>query len=234
MTRSAGLSALIADGVFLAHEAQLQIVDRFGDHEHWDVDLATRQFRFTGPTSATLPLQLLGSAAPGPRSWLWGWANPSGYAPEIVAAASAARQLGDRFRIPELVAGEVAFDDPAPAGEPEPGYQLGWDLSIAARVASGIWFGYSGRVEGGTRVWMLLEGLTFDLPSAPRVLRVIGEGLSSTTVTDHRRAVASYATLRGIPFDGVRLSLPDGVIAVEFDQLGRVAALNGTALPGRA
>ncbi|TPW72364.1 DUF6882 domain-containing protein [Schumannella sp. 10F1B-5-1] len=231
MTRSPGLSALVADGVFLAHEAQLHLTDLFGEHERWDVDLENRQFRFTGPTPATLPLQLLGSAAPGPRSWLWGWANPSGYGPEVLAGANAARALGERYRIPELVGGEVPFDDPAPEQEPEPGYELGWDLSIAARVASGIWFGYSGRVQGGTRVWMLLEGLELPAPSTPRVARIIGEALMTTTVTDHRRAVSSYAALRGIAWDGATLTLPDGRLSVTFDEQGRLAGLNGTAGP---
>jgi hypothetical protein len=227
--RSPGLAALVDDGVFLTLEAQLQLADEVGDHS-WGVDLAAGEFRFEGERPATHPVQLLGSAAPGPRSWLWGWANPSGYPEAVLRAGVAARDLGAQYGIPELASPEVSFDVEE-RDDVEPGYALAYDLSIAARVASRTWFGYSGQVQGGTRVWMLLEGRELAAPDVLRVSRVIAEGLTSTTVTDHRRAVGSYAALRGLPWDGALLQLPNGEVTVEFDELGRIANLAATARP---
>ncbi|OIH95169.1 DUF6882 domain-containing protein [Curtobacterium sp. MCBA15_001] len=225
MTRSRGLDALITDGVFLAHEAQLAMADRLGDHDHWDVDLAAGEFRITGPQPATFPVQLLGSAAPGPRSWLWGWGNPTQFAPQVLTAALTTRAFGEQHDVPELVQAEVPFGD----GGPEAGYELGWSLSIAARLASGTWFSYSGEVGGGTRVWMLLEGMLFDPPSVPRMLRVFGEALQTIEVNDHRRAVGTWAQLRGVPWDGRTMTLSDGSLSVDFDDQGRIRDLRGSS-----
>ena len=230
--RSPGLQALLDDAAFLAHEAQLHLADLHGVEARWDVDLAAGTFTFEGTSGrVTYPVQLLGSAAPGPRSWLWGWANPSGYSPQVLRAANAARALGEAYGIPELLAGEVPFDL-VEAGEGiAPGYTLSADLARACSIASGTWFTYGGGIAGGTRVWMLLEGLTLPASDFPRVLRVLGEVLSSGTISDHRRAIASYATLRGLPWDGARLRLPDGEVAITFDDHGRIAQLQGSNGP---
>ncbi|TDB97343.1 hypothetical protein E1267_39945 [Nonomuraea longispora] len=64
-------------------------------------------------------LPSLGSAAPGPRSWLWAWANPSGFPPEVAAASATLRDFGQRHGIPELASAEVPFDAlPRTPGEP--------------------------------------------------------------------------------------------------------------------
>ncbi|WP_144761845.1 DUF6882 domain-containing protein [Curtobacterium sp. 9128] len=229
MTRSGGMDALIDDGVFLAHEAQLALVDRFGDHDHWDVDLAAGVFHFSGANPATFPVQFVGTAAPGPRSWLWAWANPGEQAEQVRSAAMATRAMGERMGVPELVQAEVPFDIEPADDEPRAGYELGWSMSIAARLASGTWFGYSADVGGGTRIWLLLEGLLFDAPSVPRMMRVFSEGIDTIEVRDHRRAVASWASLRGVPWDGHTMQLSDGTLSVRFDDRGRLAGLDGTA-----
>ncbi|MGH9214466.1 MAG: hypothetical protein ACRD2C_27925 [Acidimicrobiales bacterium] len=68
-------------------------------------------------------------------------------------------------------------------------------------------------------------------------MRVVAESLGTAMVSDHRRALASYARLRGLPAAGtdgtaVRLQLPDGEMAVAFDHSGRISNLSGQA--GRA
>jgi len=235
--RSPGLTALVDDAAFLGHEAQLHLTDLHGSDARWGVDLAEGTFTFDGGpgdggAGATYPVQLLGSAAPGPRSWLWGWANPSGYSEQVLRAATAARTLGETYGIPELTSGEVPFDDEGSdeaRGEPAPGYAVSADLARAAAVASGTWFTYSGAVAGGTRVWMLLEGLTLPPATFPRVSRVLPEVLQSGVVTDHRRALASYATLRDLGWDGTRLVLPDGALAISFDEHGRISGISGSS-----
>ncbi|MCJ1714033.1 DUF6882 domain-containing protein [Curtobacterium sp. VKM Ac-2922] len=231
MTRSRGFDALVTDGVFLAYEAQLQFADRHDDHDHWDIDLAAGTLRFTGPQPGEFRIQLLGSAAPGPRSWLWGWANPSQFPPSVLAAATATRAFGEQYDVPELTQPEVPFGEQRQADPAEAGYEFAWSLSIAARLATGSWFAFGAPVGGGTRAWVLLEGMLFDAPSVPRIVRVFGEAIGTIDVTDHRRAVGSWASLRGVPWDGRTLTLPDGTVSVEFDELGRIRNLQGSAGP---
>ncbi|PWD50221.1 hypothetical protein C8046_05630 [Serinibacter arcticus] len=230
--RSPGLRALVDDAAFLSHEAQLHLTDLHGEDARWGVDLAAGTFSFDGEHQATYPVQLLGSAAPGPRSWLWGWANPSGYSPQVLRAATATREVGERYGIAELTSGEVAFDPadaPGAPQEPTPGYALSADLARAAAIASGTWFTYSGAVAGGTRVWMLLEGLTLPPATFPRVGRLLPEVLSTGAVTDHRRALSSYAVLRDLGWDGTTLSLADGAFAFTFDDAGRITNIHGSS-----
>jgi hypothetical protein len=229
MTRSRGLDVLIADGVFLAWEAQLQLADRYDDHERWSVDLEAGTLRFTGAHPGEFSVQLLGSAAPGPRSWLWGWANPSRYPASVLAAANATRAFGERLDVPELVQGEVPYGEHRQSDPADAGYEFAWDLSIAARLATGTWFAFGGHVGGGARLWVLLEGVLFDAPTVPRTIRVFGEGIQTTEVHDHRPAVGSWASLRGVPWDGRTLTLPDGTVSVDFDDLGRIRDLQGSA-----
>lgn len=223
--RSPGLAALVCDAVFCAHEARLFLADRLGNAA-WSVDVAAGTVDFAGPRPARFGMQVIGSAAPGPRSWLWAWANPSGFGPHVLGAAQAARSTGARYGIPELTAAELSFDPDEPGREP--GLQPAYDLALAVHAVTRSWFGYSGQVPGGTRVWLVLDGLALPPPSLPRTLRVLSEALTTTTVTDHRRAVTSYAALRGAPWDGTFLRLPDGVVHVVFDQYGRLANLSGT------
>lgn len=225
--RSPGLAALVADAAFIAHEAQVQLTEQHGT-QPWDVDLSAGRFTFGTPgrrDATTYGVQLLGSAAPGPRTWLWSWANPHGYQPGVLRAAEATHRLGEQYSVPELTAGEVPFDVPAAGSPDEPGMALGYALSLAARVASRTWFAYSGRVSGGTRVWMLLDGPVLPAPQALRTAGLFDEVLRSGIVTDHRRAVTSYAALRGVPWDGEALVLPDGRVAVRFDDQGSVSSI---------
>jgi hypothetical protein len=231
--RSPGLDALISDGVLMTHEAQLLVADTWGE-AGWGVDLATGVFRFGDPTPAEFGVQLLGSTAPGPRSWLWSWANPSGYSAAVTAAAIAVRALGEQYGIPELTEGEVPFDPDDEERDPRPGYLLAWDLSIAARVATRTWAGYSGEIGGGSRAWMLLEGIELPAPTAVRTSRVIAEVFGTMVVPDHRRAVSSYAAFRGLAWDGATLTLPDGAFTLTFDDLGRLSNVSGTMGPTSA
>lgn len=76
---------------------------------------------------------------------------------------------------------------------------------------------------------MLFEGVLFVPPTVPRMVRVFSEGLQTTEVHDHRRAVGSWASLRGVPWDGRTLTLADGTITVDFDELGRIRDLQGSS-----
>ncbi|MBN3585830.1 hypothetical protein JYB64_25910, partial [Algoriphagus aestuarii] len=93
---------------------------------------------------------LLGTAAPGPRSWLWAWANPSGFPEELTRLSAELRAHGERLGIPELTRAEIPFAE-LPKN-PEHPVQVAFLFAEAAKALSGCWTFYTGEVSGGTRV----------------------------------------------------------------------------------
>jgi hypothetical protein len=177
-------------------------------------------------------VHLLGTAAPGPHSWLWSWANPSGFAPAVTALAEWLRGFGEQHGIAELTTAEVPFADLP--GAPDNAAAAAWALVDAAKAASGRWTGYIPDTGGGTYAAFLIEHPQFELPppEGPRVMRVFQQGLAELAITDHRRAVQSYAVARGLGGtsmeDGsMALSGPGIAANVTFDAWGRVSAITG-------
>ncbi|MGW6228188.1 DUF6882 domain-containing protein [Cellulosimicrobium cellulans] len=220
------LQELVDDAAFLSHEHQLQLADDHGD-DAWGAEMTEGTFTFTAAAgeATTCRLQFLGTAAPGPGSWMWAWNNVNGFPDDVLRAAEKTRETGLR----EATEAELPLTDDLP-----------YRLALAAKAVTGTWTHYSGPVGGGTRAWFLLDAddLVLPAPSVPRVVRVLSEGLLSVTVVDHRRAVASYAAARGLETaddDGALvLTLPDGSVVVRFDERGRVAGIAATARPASA
>ncbi|WP_175008902.1 DUF6882 domain-containing protein [Cellulosimicrobium sp. TH-20] len=216
------LQDLVDDAAFLSHEHQLHLSDLHGD-DAWAADMTTGVFTFTAPDggTATCRLQFLGTAAPGPGTWMWAWQNVNGFPDGVLTAAESARRTGLR----EAAEPELPLAD-----------DLAHRLALAAKAVTGSFTHYSAPVGGGTRAWFLLDDadLALPAPSVPRVVRTLSEGLLSVTVVDHRRAVASYASARGLPAaeDGtgaVVLDVPDGTVTVRFDERGRIAGISASS-----
>ncbi|MET3976222.1 DUF6882 domain-containing protein [Cellulosimicrobium sp. 4261] len=216
------LQDLVDDAAFLSHEHQLHLSDLHGD-DAWAADMTTGVFTFTAPdgVTATCRLQFLGTAAPGPGTWMWAWQNVNGFPDGVLTAAESARRTGLR----EAAEPELPLAD-----------DLAHRLALAAKAVTGSFTHYSAPVGGGTRAWFLLDDadLALPAPSVPRVVRTLSEGLLSVTVVDHRRAVASYASARGLPAveDGtgaVVLDVPDGTVTVRFDERGRIAGISASS-----
>ncbi|WP_051028268.1 DUF6882 domain-containing protein, partial [Cellulosimicrobium cellulans] len=216
------LQDLVDDAAFLSHEHQLHLTDLHGD-DAWAADLTTGVFTFTAPDggTATCRLQFLGTAAPGPGTWMWAWQNVNGFPDAVLTAAESTRRTGLR----EAAEPELPLAD-----------DLAHRLALAAKAVTGSFAHYSAPVGGGTRAWFLLDDadLALPAPSVPRVVRTLSEGLLSVTVVDHRRAVTSYASARGLPAveDGtgaVVLDVPDGTVTVRFDERGRIAGISASS-----
>ncbi len=216
------LQDLVDDAAFLSHEHQLHLSDLHGD-DAWAADMTTGVFTFTAPDggTATCRLQFLGTAAPGPGTWMWAWQNVNGFPEAVLTAAESARRTGLR----------EAAEPELPLAE-----DLAHRLALAAKAVTGSFTHYSAPVGGGTRAWFLLDDadLALPAPSVPRVVRTLSEGLLSVTVVDHRRAVASYASARGLSAveDGtgaVVLDVPDGTVTVRFDERGRIAGISASS-----
>lgn len=229
MTSPLTLDAVVDDAAFLSYEYQLHLADvgeRLGDHK-WHVDLTTRTFELVGERGTLrTTVHLLGSTAENPGSWLWGWANPSGFSAEVTALGKQTADFGRQHDLPELAGAEHPLTPDIAAR-----------LVDAVKVVTGHWTAYSGPIGPGSRAYFLIDAPELALPAAtlPRCLRTFGESMGTGMVHDHRRAVASYARLRGLPVatqpDGsqTRLQLSDGDLAIEFDDQGRISTMSGTA-----
>jgi hypothetical protein len=218
------------DAALLSFEHQLHLSEVIGEHS-WEVDLEVPRFAFTGehPVTATA-MHLLGSAAPGPRSWLWAWANPTGYRQEVIWLSEQLRDFGKQYGIPQLSEPEVPFDDLP--GSPTDPAQVASLMMEAAKAVSKRWTGYQGSVGGGTRVGMLIEHPTFVLPApeGPRVARVLQQGLMELRFNEHRRGFRAYALNRGLRLQENETQLfvegPAFTATVHFDEHHRVSNMN--------
>lgn len=218
---------LLDDAALLSFEHQLHLSEMLGEHS-WEADLAEPRFGFTGdhPLRCTA-VHLLGSAAPGPRSWLWGWANTAGYKQEILALGEQVRSFGEQHGIRELAAAEVPFH--VLPGSPEDPALVAGMMTEATKAITGRFTSYNGLVGGGTRAAFAVEHPEFQLPApaGPRVMRVLQQSLTDLQLSDHRRAFHSYGMRRGLTTEFIgpqlHLSAPGMSAKVDFDDLGRVS-----------
>lgn len=229
------LPDILDDAALFSLEHQLHLEEFLGEH-HWNVDLQEPRFEFTGERPLVCErFHLLGSAAPGPQSWMWGWANPSGFPAELTGLGAAVRDFGRDNDIPALAEAEVPFG--TLPGSPEEAHLALYPLTEAAKLLTGRWFAYNGEAGGGTRVSFIIEhpDLRLPRPTPMRVMRILQEGVAGLRLSDPKRAVYTYARLRGLSprftdADRRTLSLTGTDLGVEvgFDDLNRVVKIGGT------
>lgn len=227
------LANVLDDAALLSFEHQMHLSEVLGEHS-WAVNLAEHRFEFqcADRTLVCTGMHLLGSAAPGPQSWLWSWANPSGYSAEVTAVAKSLQEFGARNGIPELASAEVPFSAFGPEIE---SHQVSWTMMELAKPISGHWTSYQGNVGNGTFAAFLVEHPELQLPpaSGPRLMRVLSQGIAELGLTDHRRAVHSYLTRRGLSVafapDGSSLRFDSPAVngTIDFDEYGRLAGISG-------
>lgn len=223
------VTALIDDHMLACIERQLAFAEVIGQ-QAYEVDLQRGLVRFA--EGLELDVGLLGSAAPGPNSWLWGWANPTGYPDAVLAAARAARAFGEQHGVAELATGEVPLSEH-------------WDATkaaVAAIGATGVPLYLPLDAGGGTQVVLAVHRapeLSAPHPEPTRLGPTLNQAIAGGLVTDWRRALAAYARWRGGTAE------PDGAGAivlgpaggdtgarVEVDELGRVRSLSLTRAAG--
>ncbi|MGW4796378.1 DUF6882 domain-containing protein [Nonomuraea sp. NPDC004297] len=232
MQTSLTFADLLDDAAMLSLEHQVHLEEFLADH-NWHVDLQQPRFDFTGARTITCTaFHLLGTAAPGPGSWLWAWANPSGFSEVVVATSARLREFGLQYDIPQLAEAEVPFS--ALPGSPTEAHVAAGIMTEAAKAVTGLWTSYNGDAGGGTRAAFLVEHPDFRLPQPEpaRVMRIIPQALTIVPLHDHRRALHSYATKRGLGVDfggdGARLTGPGFEAVAEFDDRGRLSGLKAT------
>ena len=224
------LTDVLDDGAFISVERQRRLGDLVGADgpygDRWNVDLTVGVLSFTG-RDGTLetPAHVIGTAAPGPGTWMWAWQNVNGFPHAAVARSEQVRDFGTRFGLAELTTPEVPL-----RGEPR---QDAVEYAVVAGLVAGGWPHYTAAIGGSTIVALVVEEPRAALPepSAATAATVIGEALANGAVVDHRRALAAYAELRGLGLEGAGpemvLVAPDGRLSVRFDQLDRITGLKG-------
>ncbi|MEJ2870135.1 DUF6882 domain-containing protein [Actinomycetospora sp. OC33-EN08] len=220
---------LLDDHVFACVDRQMAFQEVIGDSGSYQVDLHEGRVRFT--TGLDLGVGLLGSAAPGPRSWLWAWANPTAYSPEVLAVAEQVRAFGEQHGVRELVTAEVPLDD-------------AWDATragIASVAASDVDVWLPVEAGGGTQVMLAVTEhppLPAPSPEPTRLGPVLNQVITLGVVTDWRRALRAYAAFRGgeLTEDGDHLELTpaggDSGARLELGADGRPASLEMTRAAG--
>ncbi|MDA0169419.1 hypothetical protein OJ998_10010 [Solirubrobacter taibaiensis] len=194
--------------------------------QRYEVDLVDGRAQLSDGTQ--FAVGLLGSAAPGPNTWLWGWANPSDYSDAVLAGAQRVQAYGQEHGIPELAEAEVALEEGV------------WDATraaIAATAVAGLPAWLPVQAEGGTQVML---GIESEVPPAPptveptRLGPVLSQAMSSWLIADWALALDAYAAHRGAPLrrEGNTLILEpaggDHGATIEIDDLGRITSLNMT------
>ncbi|RKS10315.1 hypothetical protein DFP74_6078 [Nocardiopsis sp. Huas11] len=226
------LADLFDDAALLSLEHRLHFGEVVGESD-WHVDLAVPRFEFTGRQPLTCErVHLLGSAAPGPQSWMWAWATPGAFPDDAVRVAGNIRDHGKRLGIRELAEPEVPFNVLQQAqGNPA---MIALLLTEAAKALSGHWMSFIGHVGQGTHVALLIKHPSFELgrPTPERTLRVIQQGVVEPSVSNPRRAVTSYARWRGLDQkaagegEGLLLTGAGFDLTVTFDGQDQVSAIN--------
>jgi hypothetical protein len=173
----------------------------------------------------TVRAELVGTEATDPGSWMWVWANPSGFPDPVTGAARHARGYGEQNGVAELTTAEVPLD----------GAPVGYRLTVVTCGLAGGYAFYPAPAAPGTTAYLLLDSPALALPPVrlTRVLTVLTAVTASGQVQDWRRALHTYAGQRGLevrPDDrGIELvhAGGEGSIRVDLDQLGRVANITG-------
>lgn len=204
---------------------QLALGDVISDRP-WDIDIRKGMLRFGDDLE--YPIQLLGTHAFEPRTWLWAWANTqSNLPPQLTEAALRIQQLGEKQSIETFT---------------EPSLELG-DITdhMIAMTCSGLEGGrcyYRAPYEGGA-----LFALLDDVPaqvlapvSLPRVSMVLMEVISQFDV-NHRRMVHSFLQQQGLRAKSngttsIRADrVGEGHVQISFDELGRISNIAATLGP---
>ena len=159
MTQALTLDDVVDDTTFVSFEHQLHLADtteRLGEF-NWQADLDARKLDFVGQETLATTVHMLGSTAENPGTWLWGWANPSGYSEEVTALGRQAAEFGRQYQIAELAEPEQPLTP-----------QIGARLTDTVKIVTDHWTSCSFEVSPGSTAYFLIDAPVLALP-APSV-----------------------------------------------------------------
>jgi hypothetical protein len=230
---STTLQDLVDRAVFYSTEVQTHFGGLIADAE-WEVDFTSDpHLTFSSADGVVLRGRphLIGSESSRDQTWLWGWENVNDFPDAVIGLSHDVRKFGAAEEVAELTTPELNLDE-----------ELALRLTLAAKEATGKWVHYPAEAGAGTTVWLLVDAAEVVLPE-PQVkvsVRALMQGLTQTTVSDHRAAIDWYVSKRGIPVrelpeGGLRMLFADGSADLSFDDERRISNCDmNTPLEGEA
>src|SRR5699024_10189560 len=230
---STTLQDLVDRAVFYSTEVQTHFGGLIADAE-WEVDFTSDpHLTFSSADGVVLRGRphLIGSESSRDKTWLWGWENVNDFPDAVIGLSHDVRKFGAAEEVAELTTPELDLDE-----------ELALRLTLAAKEATGKWVHYPAEAGAGTTVWLLVDAAEVLLPE-PQVkvsVRALMQGLTQTTVSDHRDAIDWYVRKRGIPArelpeGGLRMLFADGSADLSFDDERRISNCDMTTpLEGEA
>ncbi|MCC4596185.1 hypothetical protein NRY95_00555 [Xanthomonas campestris pv. phormiicola] len=216
--------ALLARHIGTAFARQMALADLLGERG-WRLDLAEGIAHFGDDLH--FPVQLLGSAAEDSASWLWAWANTASELPEnLLVAANALRECGERDGLAELATASLPLDDD------------GHTIALLAAALSARCY-YRGPYRGGALFFVLddVPAAVFAPCDDPRVLSLLGQ-LVAQFPLDHRAMTEGFLDDQGYALrrePGQTVATRGGSrITLAFDALDRLTQLQGSLAPQQA
>ncbi|MBT2587612.1 DUF6882 domain-containing protein [Arthrobacter sp. ISL-95] len=246
---------IVDDGAILFLETHHMQDDRFEEwgYERWHTadQFASVEFHFPGRSSKHLQTAFVGTSGPGPKSFLWGWANPN------VAATPAQKEVFDQvvafgrhYGIDELTNGEVPFTSIVPAfadeevrlsAEKAGSTLVAFKIATAVKMITGRANHFTSNIGRGSMAVVAYNHGSLELgpPSALTFQMRFMEAVAAGMIEDHRRAVESYARFRlqtpvTEPSPGtLEVTFDDGQATIAFDENNRLTTMNAslTGLP---
>lgn len=206
---------LLSTHLAMSLAKQEALANFLGDH-NWeaDLDLGTVDFG----DGRVFPIQLLGTEAEGPGTWLWAWANTSSQFPEtVLQAASQLHELGLKEGIAFLVEPETPLEDVS-------GHPVGL---IASGLCNADAY-YRGTYDGGAAVFLIYETPFGASPALAtvQVATTLTNAISLYDV-DHRQLAESFLSQLGLSYEldskQITAQSSDGNVQIGFDELGRIS-----------
>ncbi len=221
MASSSAFQKYLERYALLSLEKQDKLGSLIGEHLH-ELDLDAGTIRFD---QFQFPMQVIGTESDNTLTWLWAWADEQTELPaSLMQSAIQLRTWGAGEGIPEFTIPSVDLNTAD-----------GTAISMVASEVTKASCFYRDSYEGGS-VFLLLFDRTIDSqPSFDRVrlLRALSDLLSRNDL-NHRNTLLSYLTVKGLSpaaeRDLISCELESGErLIAEFDDTGRLVAINGAA-----
>jgi hypothetical protein len=216
---------LFLRNVAVGFDRQLAVKEQIGDWA-WSLDPRNALIEFSkkkllGNRVRTSTVQILGSESKASSTWLWSWANESGFAHRALAAARRVKEIGEKEGVAEFTAAS---------------FQLGEVDGARLAVTGAAMFGAPGYFRcpyDGGATYVIIEDDSFSDPTTNRVQRistVFPQLISQMSISNHRRAFEAYLTKYHLQVtsedDHIVAKAEDGSSIIgRFDEQNRLVGL---------
>ena len=203
----------------IALEKQIDFSDIIG-HGKWNADVQRAEIVFNDNLIGSM--QILGSFANEPQTWLWSWANQQSNLPDhILQEALYLKQYGEENGIELLTARSFDFSKE--------------ELHQVGLIASGLFdssaYYLADYGSGLLVVTVKSEAIETNRKNTHLRVPAVFSQLISTYELDHRHAFSSYAILKGYTLvdNGNQILASNGtdLLVATFDEQGRLTHLDG-------